>query len=420
MSKLYIILGFKSGLSGGQIYAYNKTRYMEKQGWDVSVIDYITDEKIYIPYFQKFKDNAIPELELKPGGFGKKKRNKTVDKILSIAGYRDEYDEVIIESNTTFFALWGELAARRIGAKHFAMIIDAFFTEEMKKGCMNFFEFKLKRKELAGINKNALPGLFEGYRQLNENEKYYLRAFCTNSVENIEYRKKINREDYDFVIGSVGRIDKPFVSQMTKELSVFCGRHTNKKFLIILAGGSFDKENEKNMAKTLSSISNADVEITGLIYPIPLELLKLMDVNIASSGSATVTVLEGIKTIAVLDTCADPLGVIGYSIKGRPYEDYREYYGKLNELLDEVLFNDYCSKYSYNTIVEKNDPDEIFNKHINFIENSSKKEEYFETDKIKPQTLKQFIYVILSDLIGFPATKKMIKKIKGVFKSVRG
>lgn len=417
MKKLYIILGFKTGLSGGQIYVYNKTRYLEKQGWDVVVVDNISQGKIYIPYFYKFKDNSIQELRFKPDSFRKDQREKVVDKVLKCAGYSSNYTEVVIESNTIYFSLWGELIAKKIGAKHISMLIDAFFTESMKKGCMEYFNFKLERKELAGINKNSLNQLFDGYRELKDNERYCLRAVCTNSVENVEYPKEIDKSKYDYIIGSVGRLDKPFVPQMAEEIKKFCEKNNDKKILLILIGGAFDNKVERSVTDKFMGIPNLQLEVTGLIFPIPLDLLNLLDVNIASSGSASVTARINIKTIVVDDTSVSPLGVVGYSVRGIPYIDYKGYDGSLCQLLEDVLLNNYCDKFDYVNIIPDINVDAILSKHIEFIENSSKINEYFDVTHIKPVAMKERLYYFPIKLFGYENTKKVIKLIKEVFRS---
>ena len=238
MSKLYIILGYKAGMSGGQIYVSNKANYLKNLGWKVSVIDNINTQPVFIKDLKMYENNIISELSFRPIRFSKKKRKRIILQILSLSGYNDDFEEVIIESNTITFSLWGELLAREINAKHVSILIDAFYTDEMRCGTMKYLDFKHKRRELAGINKNSLSELFEGYKTIKEDEKYYLSCACVNSVDkDTKYSKKIEKNKYDYVIGTVGRLNKPFVPGMVDAVVDFAKRHNDAKILFLVVGG---------------------------------------------------------------------------------------------------------------------------------------------------------------------------------------
>lgn len=415
MSKLYIILGYKAGISGGQIYVYNKTKYLEKQGWTVSVIDPIVSQPIYIEYLRKFEKNIVEEINIKPYTVSKKERNRVLNKLIALSGWNDSFEKVVVESNTVTFSLWGEMLAKALNAKHMALIIDAFFTDEMRQNHMDFLSFKLDRKELAGISINSLKELFKGYRELKQEERYALSFICVNSVEDVEYKKEIQKSNYDFVIGSVGRLDKPFVPDMAESVAEFAKKFPDKKILFLIIGGQASGDTTVVTSKT-DNIPNLDVEITGLIYPIPRKLIDIMDVNIGSSGSTYGSTKYGIKTIVVTDTCADPLGVRGYGLIKRPFSDNRTYFGTLTELIEDVLFNSYCEQFVYeNTLTDAiENVDAYMKAQVDFLSLSENEEQlYFPTDKIK-QKFKHRIIFNLRKLIGAEKTENILSFIKGL------
>lgn len=416
MAKLYIILGFKAGISGGQIYVYNKTKYLEKTDWTVSVIDPISSQPIYIEHLSKFAENIVSELNISPYSLPKKERNKVLQKLIDYSGWNKDFEEVVVESNTIAFSLWGELLAKALNGKHLALLIDAFFTDAMRENHMEFLSFKLERKELAGININSLKKLFDGYRQLEESEKYYLSFVCVNSVEDVEYKKNIDRSKYDIVIGSVGRLDKPFVPDMAKSVAEFAKKFPEKKILFLLLGGQASGDTTVVTQHT-DAIDNLEVEITGLIYPIPRKLIDIMDVCIASSGSTYGSVKQGIKTIVVTDTCSDPLGVRGYGLVKRPFVNNRTYFGTLTELIEEVVMGDYCQQFQYvNTLADVvENMEEYMQEQVNFLKLSeNQKKEYFPTDKISPAKLKHKIILNIKKIIGKETTEKILTIIKGM------
>lgn len=416
MSKLYIILGFKAGISGGQIYVYNKTKYLEKYGWKVTVIDPIDSQPIYIEYLQKFKKNIVKELNTKPYFLSKKQKNEVLNRLISLSGWNKEFDDVVVESNTIAFSLWGELLAKKLNAKHLALLIDAFFTDDMKYDHMDYLNFKLNRKELAGINVNSLKELFKGYRTLKEEEKYSLSFVCVNSVEDVEYKEQIDKNKYDYVIGSVGRLDKPFVPDMAKSVVDFANKYPDKKFLFLIVGGQASGDTTV-ITKFTDGITNLDVHITGLIYPIPRRLINVMDICIASSGSTYGSTKLGVKTICVTDTDVSPLGVRGYGLTKKPFKNNRVYFGKLTDLIEDVLFHQYCDKYIYEDTLDKvSENVEVYMKaHIDFMRLSQNESQlYFSTDKIKPKKFKHRIIFNLRKVMGNDKTEKILLFIKGL------
>ncbi len=419
MKKLYIMLGYKGGISGGQIYVRNKLNHMKSIGYDVTVIDNLRKQKVLIEDLLKFKNNTLPELRFFPSVYDSHKREKILKKLIKLSGFNNSYDEVVIESATINFSMWGELLAKKINAKHMALLIDTGFPKDMKTDdIMSYLDFKLKRGELATISKKAFLNLFNGYRDIEENEIKFLSFSCSNSVEDIKYKKVIKKSDYDFVIGSLGRVSKPYFPDMVDAVTEFAKKHSDKKILFLVIGGKANGDNSVVTKKT-KEIKNLDTHITGLMYPVPKELFDLMDVCIASSGSVRASYLTGAKTIIMDDETKVALGVAGYSVKKFPYIENQAFFGSLVTLLEEVLVNGYCENFEFEKLdfLEDYDIKEKLDCHVKLIESSNSEKEYYNVLDIKSfKNLSQLeMFLILT--IGNTGLNYIRKIGKKVFKS---
>ena len=100
---------------------------------------------------EKFLPLVIDELDFYPTVFNQKVAIKLIEKILEEIDYKTG-DEIIIESHTEYLAMWGEMIAKKINAKHIIYLLGEHF-DGLSNSVLNFLDYKFKRKELACIKK---------------------------------------------------------------------------------------------------------------------------------------------------------------------------------------------------------------------------------------------------------------------------
>ena len=274
--KKYVILTFAvAGIGGTQIYVRNKILFLRSLGWDVTVICTETGDDVVVKELIPYKGHSMPELIKNPFLFSKTQRNEIFGRMRSWIG--DGYDETVIETNIMPATTWGEMLAEQIGAKHFIFLIQEDYSLSDIR-YMKFFDFKYQRGELAANTKYALKQLFDGYREIPDSQCGELLAVCYNVVEECESEHDLGIAQADYHIGSIGRLNKPFVLPMVKDVVTFARSHTDKTMQLVFFGGSPVQNDYDDIYAAATGASNLSVYITGPIFPVPRHLLKKMDV----------------------------------------------------------------------------------------------------------------------------------------------
>lgn len=341
--KKFIIIGWCGGMGGGHIYTRNQCVVAKKLGWTPIVIHFSAKDTV-ISDLKQFDNNRIRELRFPPSYYSKKEQKRIINKLLNIIKPQQN-DLFFVESNDTCVSYWGELLANRLKCKHFSFLLEFYF--QNKEDNFDFLEFKLRRKELAGIMENSLPNLFQSRLILSEDENKWINAFCTNSVESIPIPFELDTSSYDYVIGNIGRSSKPYVQWLGEDISAFAENHPDKRFLVILVGGEKDSPAERRIVGSLEKCGNVDVFSTGFLFPIPMDLLKKLDVVTATSGCIRAAQEANIITIAYKDNEREPYGVCGYDLKEVTLPEHPINARSLSEYLEIILFGDFCSTYQY-------------------------------------------------------------------------
>ena len=388
----YIFLSFAVPVIGGtQIYLRNKLLYLEKKGWSPIIITEESEGEICVKELLPYKDYIIPELIQSPWLLKKSKRLEVIEKMVRIIGEVDH--NTVIETNFIMATLWGELLAERLKVKHFIFLIQEDYSLINVK-FMKYFEFKLKRGELAGNTPVAISKLFEGYKEIPKEYDTYLNAYCSNTVEDCKsiHNNCISKADYH--IGSIGRINKPFVMPMIDDLIKFAAKHKEKTFQLVMFGGSPNRDEINAIIKKIDSVDNIDVYITGPIFPIPKELLNKIDVFISSAGAAATSANLGHITIVIDANDFEPIGILGYTtnelvhrIPGTPHQ-------QTDELLEDVLFKEKYQRKTELNIIDEKEYYKAFDKHIKYLENSVKTKEYYKVSRVSPGLISRICYNI--------------------------
>ena len=397
-------------MGGAQMYVNAKFKSLKDDGWNVFVFHGIPGESI-LPLM---RDNAIhvPELEFAANIYGRKQRKKVINDIVSYLSLKDDVNNIIIETTCVSPSTWGECLAREIRAKHLIFILNE--KNKISSELYPFYRFKHERGELAGIRKEIMYDMFKDHTdELLLEDMGLLSAYgCTNVVEDIpsEFLQKIESLQSDYVIGSIGRLDKPFVARMLDGIISFCKDNPNKKFTILFIGGHPIKAEEDKIKEQMESHSNCNIIITGYIFPLPKKLIQAMDLCIASAGSAIVSYKLGVHTITVDANDFLPIGIKGVTCEGNLLRSSNEPVVSYESLLHDLLI---CKKYKHQFVQDFVKPD--YSSHFEFINRSDKSKKYFDIDTIKVKGKSLKIMKFMINLIGPSLYHKLSEVRKKMF-----
>ena len=383
--KKYVILTFAvAGIGGTQIYVRNKILFLRSLGWDVTVICTETGDDVVVKELIPYKGHSMPELIKNPFLFSKKQRNEIFGKMRSWIG--DGYDEVVIETNIMPATPWGELLAEQIGAKHFIFLIQEDYSLSDIR-YMKFFDFKYRRGELAANTKYALKQLFEGYREIPDDKCGELLAVCYNVVEECESEHDSGIIEADYHIGSIGRLNKPFVLPMVKDITAFAKSYPDKTIQLVMFGGSPEQKDYDDIYAAASGASNLKVYITGPIFPVPRHLLEMMDVFVSSAGAARTSADEGFITIAIDANDYEPIGVVGYTTDDIVHRAPGAAHESTAELLKKILIDKVFDEKKAAISVSNPDYMVVFKDHMKYLEQSAEYVEYYNIKQLRPHFL---------------------------------
>ena len=409
MSKKYVFLTTAIvEVGGGQIYCKYKKSYCEELGFSTYIFSGYSG-KLYISDFKKYMPCIMQELRFNPICFNSKKVDYILDTIIKLIDY-DINDSIVIESHGLELAIWGELLAKRISAKHIVYLLGEHF-ENISEWVLDFLRFKHKRKELACIKPDVTKKLFEKY-DISDNECYSLRAAASGYVDvnkriDTKYFKLCNNKK---VIGIIGRGKKPYVIESLKKSCDFASRKMDSFVVLII--GDVDKRLKRKMTKIIKRSSNVSIILAGSQLPIPKEMLDLMDVAIAGAGCVRSAFNAGVPTISVDVYDNEAIGVFGYDTQLTISRENNS--KRIVDYLEEILYGDFLLKNNAIT-VENIDIISEYQKHFDFIENSCKDIEYFKFSDFK-KTKREYILGILYKIGGI----RLILTIKSIKLIIHG
>lgn len=411
-SKKYILIcGIANIISGAPIYYKNKIDYLEDKKWNVTVLPF-NSGIVYIDGFEKYNHEHFEFLQYYPFVFNKKKIDEYLQ-ILSdfvLKNDQNDFEDIVIETGTDYTAYWGELLAEKINAKHIVVFLDennAFVNENTYE----FFKFKYMRKELACISHQSLSGIFGKYFDLLDANAHVLTACCSNSVGNVVSSLKDSIPKGDYVIGSIGRLEKGYVVNIIDSVINFAKMHHEKKFVMCFIGGSDNSEVINQIKKSFSNVGNIKLYITGFLWPIPKDIFECFDVFISGAGSANVSANMDVPTIRMDVINNKPLGIINDVLNETDFTLTNE--ASIEDYLDYLLLkgNSFCIKNRITIEEQHKWINECFDDHITFLNNSTKNKNYFDTSNLIGNDKKRILKVFFEffSLDTYLKLKKIIK-----------
>lgn len=403
MRKIYVILtGIIYDIGGGQIYVNNKRDYLQKKGWEVHIFSYRYGKAIRINELNQYKNNIFRELKYPPCLLSEKSRIKFINYIIGKIENEvkiNTHDEIIIESNTISVSMWGELIANKLNCKHISYLLYERFPK-FSLSILKYLDFKHKRKELAGIIPESLNKLFNGYKTLPDDEKYYLKACVGNVVGDVDEQLVDNLTPLDFNIGCLSRLEKPFIMTLIRNIVTFANKYQGKKILLLFIGDSSNEIVKKNIITKFRSVKNVELVMLGAMYPVPKKIFSRMDIFFASAGAASICAHYGALTASIDVNTHKPIGYLGYDTDQTLYGDPNSN-KSIFSVIEDILIKKNIPSRDNNYRFELIDYQLEFDKHMQFIASSDQNKKYYLGVSIAATNRKYFILKTLSKFIGF-------------------
>lgn len=371
-------------MGGCQNYISGKSAYLEECGWDVFVLyaGIRNCESCAFPQLEKYEFGNIPQLRWVPGELPTVLQGNVLRKMKKkVTKYEESYDITVIESHDDKTALWGELLARDLQAKHMCFNCNELFRGRGKfyERYIDFFLFKHSRKELAGISAESLNNLFQGYKVVSTEENYTFYAAYPDSVQNMgnEFVSKIKKCDWN--ICYIGRIQKSYVENILNDVAVFAKMHRNKTINFVFVGDV--KARKELINEIFINISNVKLTFLGDMVPIPRELFSIIDVVIAGSGCAICAAAENVPTIIPDPENGKSNGLLGYETQSYLYNDGKCKQSTFDVALERVLVKKIHTELTFEFEFPQKSS-YYYDQHMKFIEESDDSFSYYNTEDI--------------------------------------
>ena len=365
----YISFCYSETVGGGQNYLNSKTAWLEKKGWKPLVFTANRDYRYFnkpqrtIPWdnlrrFSCYKSVFISmPPEFWPGFIVKRELKKMA------ALVHNDAEQVIVESNTDFWAEWGELLAQKLSARNFCFLIDELLESY---GAKEFLLFKFQRREVAGIHKTSMHRLFDGILDIPCDDTYVLRAMNEGAVADVASKAISCIAPCDYTLGYIGR-NKQYTRNIRADIIGFAKKHPEKTVCLVVVGeaGVIPVELPANLS----------VVQLGFLVPIPRSLFSILDVVIAGAGCARLAACEGVPVIVADAGTSLASGVLGYTVNTTLFSDSNP--RSFCDVLEDVLINDSLSGLEICPF-QRPDISIEYEKHFSFISESSPEKQYFD------------------------------------------
>lgn len=380
LEKKYVFITSNiSNMGGAQNYVRSKIKYLMRDGWKIYIFFQGNNEtKCAFEELDDYLDGNIARLHTLPDQiYGMIGFYTILFKMLKHIDYSDtEQCSYFIETHFEYAAIWGEILAQIVSAKHifFNLQENVRVMGSHYSDYIDFFKFKFERRELAGIADSSMHRMFEGYMDVPVSEEYVLRAVAENNIKDIESPLVEQLPHRDWNIAYFGRCNKGYFPYILYEIRMFCRKYSTKKihFIIISALG----EAERNLVERLNDVDNLTVSRMGYFNPIPQKLFHKIDVMIAGSGCAGIAYRQGLPVIIPDARFYTGTGILGYTTDSPLYGEHEYTYVELLEnvlITKEYLKHPFINIYKYRPTVE-----EAYDIFWEFVSKSASSYEYYK------------------------------------------
>lgn len=381
--RVYIFLTFSlTDVGGGQCYLAAKAKYLETCGWKTIILSATNNKrkKCPIDYLNQFLPFSIQELRHQVYDLHPLLVDYGLKKMIRLIGKTNSDDDIIIETHTDIAALWGELLAKRLKARHMYFALYEHYRNPqqnfLKK--IDFYKFKMDRGELMCSYRTA-NRLFDGFRTYSEKEVE--RALTDEApIQSVINPQVESLKRYDYNICYIGRTQKSYVPHIIRGIGEFSANHHDKQVQFVIVGQS--ELQRALIDKVIEENENLIITEVGSLHPLPRALYSKIDVVIAGSGSARCSVEEG-AVVIIADTESDKsLGLLGYDTNDSIFRAKDSVIASYCEALERVLVRQEHKSMTYK-YPPKMGVAECTAQNFELISKADKKLVYYDEDKIR-------------------------------------
>lgn len=330
---IYIFLAHTmGGLTGSAVYVRNKYNWLKENGWEVIVLDGTgkNNSPIIIEEFKQFKNNRIKELYFHPNSFFKWKQKLVIKRILKCIPFQGKF---VIESNNPNLALWGELVAKELSAKHLIFTLgenDIVNTKEE----FDFFWHKAFNKEFFCIAPKAAKHFFSKFEAIENEDDLYWSAGNSSPVEDVLCEELESIPNSDYTIGYFGRL-KSYTNNVFSSIDSFAKKNSFNSINLIV----FGIENGEHLSDLITQ-KNVSIFYIGAKTVLPKKFFDKCSLIIANAACAKIAFESGAIVVSMDVERQKPLGVLGYttseiSFRSPQCTDERE----LDIIIEDVINN---------------------------------------------------------------------------------
>lgn len=368
MNRIYVFFTwFIYGIGGTQLYLGHKVKYLRKEGWKVYIV---SGDLFPAAHVDGLLDNLLcePAILFPEYYFFSKQRHSIINRILSFLP--KEYSECIIESHCPKISTWAESVAQLLLAKH--IIYNNDEEPHCQKYLREFFQFKLKRKEIAGISYNCSKFFINQFSESLAYNPELIAWGAHDCIRDVTDPYSSQLIEGKYTIALFGRLHKTYIKKSASEICKFV-KDKKERFNIIYIGGEEHKQAplRHKLEKSYRHLNNVNLIFTGSIYPVPRTLIRKANVCISGSGSAVAMTQEGIPTICVDPRDCKSSGVLGVSTMNWLYSIDS---GTPKYLISQLLEDIYANPQGFTP--KKLELKENFEDHFMFIHKSSAEKKY--------------------------------------------
>lgn len=394
----FLILSYSiSGMGGGQMYQYNKLKFMKAHGYETYIL-YAISGKIIIKEIEDVAQiGYVDTLNTDPRILNRKEIQNKLSEMASFLGNVDS--ELIIECCNKTTTLWGEILARKYHGFSYSIILDEKIGS-VDRQMLDFFSYKREKNELKGLKNETYEMLFNG-EKVPKDYQYCLPIAGNNVVCDIDYDCIVDlASNYDLKLCSIGRLDKSYVPTLVEQIITYARKRPDLSILFGMIGDSPNNMDKQAIIEKMKSISNIKLYLFGSVYPIPEKLLYEFDVFISSAGSARVSGDRGIPTITIDSRDFMAIGIYQYETEntvfrqGEPKVPISEKLNYLIENYEEVRSKLY--------IKPADDFDAVFSKHLEYYKSHVNTGEYYDVLSMKlskGKMLEKIVYSVFGKSI---------------------
>ncbi|HBN56210.1 MAG TPA: hypothetical protein DD414_05500 [Lachnospiraceae bacterium] len=381
--KLYIIFTADIHPIGGmQLYTAGKAGYLEKHGWKVVIFSTgVAGGTCAVSSLNPYVKGGNMIFEYQPAQLPERFCDSVCRMMLSLLPASDlQKDTVYIETHSEVLALWGELLAGRLGARHICFNCNEIFRGKGKHYVenMEYLKFKYHRKELLGLHTDTLKKIFDGYMEVPCDSTFLFDAVEPDPVQDVEsdFVAHLTRLDWNIVY--IGRANKGYVGNIIDGVAAFARKHPDKKIQFVMVGDAGCRQ--RQIREKLLKIQNLKTTLPGDLVPIPRKLYEKTDVVIAGAVCAEISAREHVPTIVA--DCENHLacGVLGHTTMNSMYHEENSTQTDFCEALEDTLVRKTYLKYAY-AFPDAIPPDHIFESHFAFFAGASGKKAYYNVKK---------------------------------------